>query len=178
MLTGVYGSLVGRLLAAAALAWLLAAPLPAVADNCSYASIGGDGSLSAVAVAGTGSCSAGPSPAPEPSPPPRPAPPPPPEPPPPPPPPPRAEAEPAPPQPPPPAPPTPAPPLPAPAPPPPPAPAPTVRPALGVPSPVALPSYRRPRREEPRGGPSLVSLTLLVTAPAVLAAAFLRPRSR
>ncbi|MEE1754525.1 hypothetical protein PUR26_19160 [Streptomyces sp. SP18CS02] len=46
------------------------------------------------------------------------------------------------------------------------------------PSPVPLPAYRRAQRAEPEGGPSLVSLTLLVTAPAVLAAAALRPRSR
>ncbi|TXS22255.1 hypothetical protein EAO71_25420 [Streptomyces sp. ms191] len=44
--------------------------------------------------------------------------------------------------------------------------------------PVALPAYRRTARAEPEGGPSLVSMTLLVTAPAVLATAILRARSR
>ncbi|MEV8022850.1 hypothetical protein AB0O76_42450 [Streptomyces sp. NPDC086554] len=42
---------------------------------------------------------------------------------------------------------------------------------------MSYPSYRpAPRKAPPRSGPSLVSLTLLVTAPAVLAAAALRPR--
>ncbi|MEU4999255.1 MULTISPECIES: hypothetical protein [unclassified Streptomyces] len=42
---------------------------------------------------------------------------------------------------------------------------------------MSYPSYRTaPRKTPPRSGPSLVSLTLLVTAPAVLAAAALRPR--
>ncbi|WP_272902845.1 hypothetical protein [Streptomyces sp. BA2] len=42
---------------------------------------------------------------------------------------------------------------------------------------MSYPSYRiTPRKTPPRGGPSLVSLTLLVTAPAVLAVAALRPR--
>ncbi|MEV8320274.1 hypothetical protein AB0Q95_39600 [Streptomyces sp. NPDC059900] len=42
---------------------------------------------------------------------------------------------------------------------------------------MSYPSYRAaPRNPPPRGGPSLVSLTLLVTAPAVLAVAALRPR--
>ncbi|EFE79182.1 hypothetical protein K7395_34180 [Streptomyces filamentosus] len=45
------------------------------------------------------------------------------------------------------------------------------------PRPVALPTYRKPTRKEPRSGPSLVSLTLLITAPAVFAVAVLRPRS-
>ncbi|MCX4672034.1 hypothetical protein OG453_36065 [Streptomyces sp. NBC_01381] len=53
---------------------------------------------------------------------------------------------------------------------------PAVRPKL-APAPVSYPSYRTaPRKTPPRSGPSLVSLTLLVTAPAVLAAAALRPR--
>ncbi|MFF3749426.1 hypothetical protein ACFYYH_03020 [Streptomyces sp. NPDC002018] len=43
---------------------------------------------------------------------------------------------------------------------------------------MALPAYRKATREQPRGGPSIVSLMLLVTAPAVLAVAVLRPRSR
>ncbi|MGW3719616.1 hypothetical protein ACWD8L_21275 [Streptomyces sp. NPDC005133] len=43
---------------------------------------------------------------------------------------------------------------------------------------MALPDYRRPPRKVPRRGPSLVTLTLLITAPAVFAVAVLRPRSR
>ncbi|MFD0030135.1 hypothetical protein ACFVJK_17970 [Streptomyces sp. NPDC127172] len=42
---------------------------------------------------------------------------------------------------------------------------------------MSYPAYRRaPRKAPPSGGPSLVSLTLLITAPAVLAVAALRPR--
>ncbi|MER5255776.1 MULTISPECIES: hypothetical protein [unclassified Streptomyces] len=42
---------------------------------------------------------------------------------------------------------------------------------------MSYPKYRiTPRKPPPRSGPSLVSLTLLVTAPAVLAVAALRPR--
>ncbi|MCW8097023.1 hypothetical protein OG288_06915 [Streptomyces tauricus] len=42
---------------------------------------------------------------------------------------------------------------------------------------MSYPPYRvRAHKAQPRGGPSLVSLTLLITAPAVLAAAALRPR--
>ncbi|MEU7583210.1 hypothetical protein AB0B50_37175 [Streptomyces sp. NPDC041068] len=42
---------------------------------------------------------------------------------------------------------------------------------------MTYPAYRTPPRKRPaRSGPSLVSLTLLVTAPAVLAVAALRPR--
>ncbi|WP_276147170.1 MULTISPECIES: hypothetical protein [Streptomyces] len=42
---------------------------------------------------------------------------------------------------------------------------------------MSYPPYRTAsRRQPPRGGPSLVSLTLLITAPAVLAVAALRPR--
>ncbi|MFJ4774482.1 hypothetical protein ACIP88_36175 [Streptomyces uncialis] len=45
------------------------------------------------------------------------------------------------------------------------------------PTKVTYPRYRPTvRRAQPRQGPSLVSLTLLITAPAVLAAAALRPR--
>ncbi|MFI7895822.1 hypothetical protein ACIFUY_31865, partial [Streptomyces sp. CACIS-1.16CA] len=66
-------------------------------------------------------------------------------------------------------------------PPPPPKPSPTPKPPVRTeppePRPVALPTYRKPARKEPRGGPSLVSLTLLITAPAVFAVAVLRPRS-
>ncbi|MFG2502787.1 hypothetical protein ACGFSB_31830 [Streptomyces sp. NPDC048441] len=42
---------------------------------------------------------------------------------------------------------------------------------------MSYPSYRTaPRKSPPPSGPSLVSLTLLITAPAVLAVAALRPR--
>ncbi|WP_258022213.1 hypothetical protein [Streptomyces anatolicus] len=42
---------------------------------------------------------------------------------------------------------------------------------------MTYPAYHAPSRNRPpRGGPSLVSLTLLITAPAVLAVAALRPR--
>ncbi|WAU83677.1 hypothetical protein O1Q96_30685 [Streptomyces sp. Qhu-G9] len=42
---------------------------------------------------------------------------------------------------------------------------------------MSYPPYRvGARKAPPRGGPSLVSLTLLITAPAVLAVAALRPR--
>ncbi len=57
-------------------------------------------------------------------------------------------------------------------------PAPSARPAPGTPRPVAYPDYRRPSRKVPRHGPSLITLTLLITAPAVFAVAVLRPRSR
>ncbi|WP_177204513.1 MULTISPECIES: hypothetical protein [unclassified Streptomyces] len=43
---------------------------------------------------------------------------------------------------------------------------------------VPLPSYRAARRAKPESGPSLVSVVLLVAAPAIFAAAILRPRSR
>ncbi|WUR78567.1 hypothetical protein OG967_06830 [Streptomyces phaeochromogenes] len=66
--------------------------------------------------------------------------------------------------------------MPAPKPAPTPTPTPTVRPSPS-PTPVSYPPYRtRPRKAPPRGGPSLVSLTLLITAPAVFAVAALRPR--
>ncbi|MEI7033433.1 hypothetical protein [Streptomyces pratensis] len=58
-----------------------------------------------------------------------------------------------------------------------PSPKPTVLPQPPEPRPVALPTYRKPSRTAPRSGPSLVSLTLLITAPAVFAVAVLRPRS-
>ncbi|MEU6121602.1 hypothetical protein [Streptomyces sp. NPDC047123] len=46
-----------------------------------------------------------------------------------------------------------------------------------MPTPVSYPEYETPtRKRPPRSGPSLVSLTLLITAPAVLAVAALRPR--
>ncbi|MFE7244384.1 hypothetical protein [Streptomyces sp. NPDC057580] len=43
---------------------------------------------------------------------------------------------------------------------------------------MAIPTYRKTPRKVPRHGPSLVTLTLLITAPAVFAVAVLRPRSR
>ncbi|WP_218839502.1 hypothetical protein, partial [Streptomyces albidoflavus] len=55
-------------------------------------------------------------------------------------------------------------------------PTPSATPSPSV-KPVVYPAYRPPaRRTQPRHGPSLVSLTLLITAPAVLAVAALRPR--
>ncbi|MEV2252759.1 hypothetical protein AB0I94_19650 [Streptomyces sp. NPDC050147] len=178
--------LVTRLLAPLVLAWLLGAPTAAAApdtapaDNCAYASIGDTPGGDAVAVSGDGVvCRAGPTRRPKPPPPP---PPPPPTPPPPAPaPPPRPEPpapEPPPPPPPPPPPARPAPPEPTPPPPPRPSPKPSPSaPAKASPTPVSYPSYRvASRRTPPRGGPSLVSLTLLITAPAVLAVAALRPR--
>lgn len=176
MLPVVYGSLFWRLTAAVALIWQLTAPAPAIADSCAYASIGDDGGGSAVAVSGDGSCFAGPEPEPTPTPTPKPTPPPPPPPPapsppppPPPPPPPEPEPEPAPPPPPP-------PPAPRPSPSHSPSPSPSARPPS--PAPVALPSYRRPVRKAPERHTSLVTLTLMITAPAVFAVAVLRPRSR
>ncbi|MCO6698287.1 hypothetical protein KQI59_28315, partial [Streptomyces sp. Vc17.3-30] len=57
-----------------------------------------------------------------------------------------------------------------------PSPTPSATPSPSV-KPVVYPAYRPPaRRTQPRHGPSLVSLTLLITAPAVLAVAALRPR--
>ncbi|MFF3419801.1 hypothetical protein ACFYW9_34765 [Streptomyces sp. NPDC002698] len=57
-----------------------------------------------------------------------------------------------------------------------PAPTPSARPAP-APVPVSYPAYRTPpHKHAPSGGPSLVSFTLLITAPAVLAVAALRPR--
>ncbi len=183
MLPVVYGSRIARLTAVASLLWLTALPPPATADSCAVASIGQDGSVSAIAVAGDGGCVAvsepeppPPPPPPKPAPPPPPPPPPAPPPPPPPPSPPPVVAEPPPP-PPPPSPAPPPPPPPAPAPKPSPAPKPPVRTKPPEPRPVALPTYRKPARKEPRSGPSLVSLTLLITAPAVFAVAVLRPRS-
>ncbi|MGW5868470.1 hypothetical protein ACWFRJ_40705 [Streptomyces sp. NPDC055239] len=176
--------LVTRLAALLVLTWLLGSPTAAAAsvtaptDNCAYASIGDDPGGDSVAVAGDGVvCRAGPThrpkpPPPPPPPPPAPAPPPRPEP--------RAPEPPPPPPPPPPARPTPAaepaPPPPPPPPSPKPKPTPVVRPKI-APAPVSYPSYHAaPRNPPPRGGPSLVSLTLLITAPAVLAVAALRPR--
>ncbi|WP_187282816.1 hypothetical protein [Streptomyces sp. MS191] len=47
-----YGSLLARPLAATALVWLLAAPVPAAADACAYAVTGPGDSNTSVAVAG------------------------------------------------------------------------------------------------------------------------------
>ncbi|MEV4867889.1 hypothetical protein [Streptomyces syringium] len=58
-----------------------------------------------------------------------------------------------------------------PAPPPPPSPAPRPKPAR-----IAPRAYHRADARTPDGGPSMVTLMLLLTAPAVLAAALLRPR--
>lgn len=193
MIPDVHGStrassgLVTRLLALLVLAWLLgapaaaAAPAAAPADNCAYASIGDGPGGDAVAVAGDGVvCRAGPTRRPKPPPPPPPPQPPPPAPAPPP------RPEPPAPEPPPPPPPTPPPPArptpPEPTPTPPAQPSPKPKPtpsapAKVTPKPVSYPSYRvTTRKAPPRSGPSLVSLTLLVTAPAVLAVAALRPR--
>lgn len=193
MIPVVHGSRIGRLTAATALLWLWVAPAPAVADACAVAVVGQDGTATAVSAAGDGGCTPPPAPPPPPSPepsppPPSPAPPPPPpaptpappppEPPPPPkpsPPAPRAAPRPSPrPTPPPPAPVPAPPPAPAPSPSPPPSPTPSARP---VPSVVALPAYRRPHRQVHDSGTSLVTLTLMITAPAVFAVAVLRPRS-
>ncbi|WP_326769547.1 hypothetical protein OG978_37885 [Streptomyces sp. NBC_01591] len=59
-----------------------------------------------------------------------------------------------------------------------PSPSPSVRPSPPAPRPVALPNYRKPPRKVVRRGTSLVTFTLLITAPAVFAVAVLRPRSR
>ncbi|MFF2009386.1 hypothetical protein ACFVWY_09970 [Streptomyces sp. NPDC058195] len=170
-----YGSFIGRFGAALALLWLLGTPAPALADSCAYASVGenGDGS-SWIATAGVGPCLSSPAPepppaprpsAPRPSPPPPAAPPPRPAPP-------RPAAKPA-------VPPPPAPePEPAPAPSPAPKPSPSARPAPPSPRPVALPHYRRPERRAVRRSSSVMTTTLLITAPAVFAVAVLRPRSR
>ncbi|MYV54776.1 hypothetical protein GT042_20155, partial [Streptomyces sp. SID3212] len=55
-----------------------------------------------------------------------------------------------------------------------PSPTPSARP---TPSPIALPTFHKAVRKQPRGGPSPVTLMLLITAPAALAVAVLRPRS-
>jgi hypothetical protein len=184
-------SLLVRLLSSAALCWLLAGSVPASADSCAYASFGRDDRKAAVAVAGDGArCWTTPAP-----PPPSPPPPPPP-----------ADPKPPAPGPKPPAPaPKPKPPSPNPAPPahtpvpthprppappapaapapatppalPPPAPAPAAHPAPPHPGAIALPAYRKPVRKPPKGRTSMLTLTLLITAPAVFAVAVLRPRS-
>ncbi|MEU5717023.1 hypothetical protein AB0G71_14745 [Streptomyces sp. NPDC020403] len=46
-----------------------------------------------------------------------------------------------------------------------------------MPRPITLPTYRKAARKASRSGTSLISLTLVVTAPAVFAVAVLRPRS-
>lgn len=42
---------------------------------------------------------------------------------------------------------------------------------------MALPAYKAPVRKKPHTGPPIVTLMLLVMAPAVFAVAVLRPRS-
>ncbi|WP_186003024.1 hypothetical protein [Streptomyces sp. RLB3-5] len=146
-------ALVIRVLALLTLTWIIGgAPVSAaVADSCAYASIGPDGT-DAVAVAGGDLCTISPPPAPPPPPPP-------------------ASPTPRPPA-------VAPPPRPAPKPTPTPTPSPThkARPKPSA-TPVRYPAYRAPtRKHSPRSGPSLVSLTLLVTVPALLAVAALRPR--
>ncbi|MFB9607809.1 hypothetical protein ACFFTQ_33170, partial [Streptomyces roseofulvus] len=57
-------------------------------------------------------------------------------------------------------------------------PAPTTAPRPAPPAtPVALPHYKRASRPQPKTTSSPVTTMLLITAPAVLATAILRPRS-
>ncbi|MFD7713998.1 hypothetical protein [Streptomyces sp. NPDC059786] len=59
----------------------------------------------------------------------------------------------------------------------PPKPKPKPSPSKASPKPVSYPPYRITTRKHPRRtGPPLVSLTLLITVPALLAVAALRPR--
>ncbi|MFB7512058.1 hypothetical protein [Streptomyces sp. NPDC056144] len=53
-----------------------------------------------------------------------------------------------------------------------------MKPRPPAPTPVALPHYRPTVRAEPKSGGSVVTATLMITAPAVLATAILRPRSK
>ncbi|WP_041663209.1 MULTISPECIES: hypothetical protein [Streptomyces] len=53
-----------------------------------------------------------------------------------------------------------------------------MRPRPPAPGPVALPRYRRATHTQPKNGTSVVTATLMITAPAVLATAILRPRSK
>lgn len=195
-----FGSLLARPLAALALVWLITTPVPAAADSCAYAHTGPDGSHTSVAVTGPGACPTKPAPKPTkpkptptwvtprptPRPPNRPVPPPP-----------QPHVRPT----------TPAPPVTVPSPRPgPPSPAParptrpperpepperTTAPAAPPPAhapsasarppaagPVALPHYRRTSRPRPESGTSVVTTTLVIIAPAVLATAILRPRGR
>ncbi|MFJ4214863.1 hypothetical protein ACIP27_19290, partial [Streptomyces hydrogenans] len=64
-----------------------------------------------------------------------------------------------------------------PAPTPPPPPSPAAAPPAAPPSPVPLPHYQRTSRPQPKSTSSPVTTMLLLTAPAVLATAILRPRS-
>lgn len=194
----VYRSFAVRTLAVTGLLCILSAPVPAAADVCVSAWTGPGGS-GAVVVIGDGPCL--PSPPHPPPPPPEP----PPEPPPPPPQPPEPPPEPSEPPPPPPPPPEPEPeppvvaepaPVPPPVAPPPvrraaeppaaPPPAPSPSPSVAPPPPPpkagppvvrVLPAYKTPVRKQPTNSTSVVMLMLLLTAPAVLAAAILRPRS-
>ncbi|GGY55601.1 hypothetical protein GCM10010299_72440 [Streptomyces tanashiensis] len=43
---------------------------------------------------------------------------------------------------------------------------------------MALPHYRQATQAKKQGGTSVVTATLMITAPAVLATAILRPRSK
>ncbi|MFC9793996.1 hypothetical protein [Streptomyces sp. NPDC057695] len=43
---------------------------------------------------------------------------------------------------------------------------------------MALPHYRRTARPQPKSTPNVVTATLVITAPAVLATAILRARSK
>ncbi|MEV6247631.1 hypothetical protein AB0M38_15710 [Streptomyces sp. NPDC051742] len=52
-----------------------------------------------------------------------------------------------------------------------------MRPRPPAAGPVALPHYRRTSRPQPAGRTSVVTMTLVIIAPAVLATAILRPRS-
>ncbi len=53
-----------------------------------------------------------------------------------------------------------------------------MRPRPPSPSSVALPHYRPATHTKQKGGTSVVTATLMITAPAVLATAILRPRSK
>ncbi|MFC7965640.1 hypothetical protein [Streptomyces cinereoruber] len=61
---------------------------------------------------------------------------------------------------------------------PPPPPPTSARPVPPSPAPVALPHYRPVTRPQPKGGTSVLTTTLMIIAPAVLATAILRSRSR
>ncbi|MFE0339643.1 hypothetical protein ACFW1I_36335, partial [Streptomyces sp. NPDC058955] len=58
-----------------------------------------------------------------------------------------------------------------------PSPTPTTAPRPAPAAPVALPHYKRTSRPQPKTTSSPVTTMLLITAPAVLATAILRPRS-
>lgn len=58
------------------------------------------------------------------------------------------------------------------------APPPSARPEPPSAAPVALPHYRPATRPRPKRGTSVLTTTLVIIAPAVLATAILRSRSR